>query len=230
MLQNVNDLEWDNKDIKALLNRMVQAGEVVSVDGGKRHVSVKFPALGGLVCSLQMGTRRALGVNTVHSYSPGEQVWCLFNPTGDANSGVVLCATYNGQDTPWTDSADIDGVRYPDGSFFTYDQGSKAFTLSLLDGSVSVTMTSSGIVFKGKATFEDPAEFKQAVTCDSTLDAKGNISSEADIGAAGELSDKDGSMSGIRETYNDHDHEYDDGTTDKPNQKMQAPQTRCKRF
>lgn len=219
MLQNINELEWKNKSLQAMFGRIVQVGEVVSVGSGRR-VSVKFPALGGTVLSLQMGTRRAMGVNTVHSYSPGEQVWCLLNPVGDVNSGVVLCASYNDADTAWTDSGDIDGVRYPDGTFFTYDQASKTFSLSLLDGSVSVVLTQTGINFKGKATFEDPAEFKQAVTCDSTLDATGNISSKADIGAGGELSDKTGTMSSVRETYNDHDHEYDDGTTEKPNQEM----------
>lgn len=219
MLQNINELEWSNKNLQAMFGRIIQFGEVVSVSS-KRLVSVKFPALGGTVLSLKMGTRRSLGVNTVHSYTVGEQVCCLLNPVGDVNSGVVLCALYNDADTAWTDSGDIDGVRYPDGTFFTYDQASKTFSLSLLDGSVSVVLTQTGITFKGKATFEDPAEFKQAVTCDSTLDAKGNISSEADIGAAGELSDKDGKMSGIREIYNGHDHEYDDGTTEKPNQEM----------
>lgn len=52
------------------------------------------------------------------------------------------------------------------------------------------------------------------MNCDDTLAAKGAISTED------ELSDKDGSLSSIRETYNDHDHEYDDGTTEKPNQEM----------
>ncbi|MFV0261380.1 MAG: phage baseplate assembly protein V [Kluyvera sp.] len=214
MLQNVNDLEWDKKDQDARLNRMVQFGEVIEVDPVKRRANVKFPALGGVSLWLKIGVRRALGVSAVHTYSVGEQVVCLMTPVGDVTTGAILCATHNDQDEPWTDSADIEGVKYADGTEFSYDMASKEFNVSLLDGSVSIRMTEAGIVFKGKTTFEDPANFRQAVTCDETLDAKGNISTDA------ELSDKTGTMSSVRETYDDHDHNYDDGTTDKPNQKM----------
>ncbi|MCY1697153.1 phage baseplate assembly protein V [Lelliottia sp. SL45] len=217
MLQNVNNLEWDTQDLNARLSRMVQFGEVVRVDPKTRRTQVMFPALNGVTLWLQTGVRRALGVSAVHTYTPGEQVICLFHPSGDVTSGAVLMALHNDADAPWTDSADIEGVKYPDGSQFSYDMANRQFDVSLVDGSVAIRMTEAGIVVKGKVIFEDP------VTCNKTLDAVGDISSQANIGAAGELSDKHGSVSEVRDTFNGHDHDENGdggGTTDSPNQKM----------
>ncbi|MGT3827051.1 phage baseplate assembly protein V [Enterobacter kobei] len=217
MLQNVNNLEWDSQDLNARISRMVQFGEVVQVDPKTRRTQVTFPALNGVTLWLQTGVRRALGVSAVHTYSAGEQVICLFHPSGDVTSGAVLMALHNDADVPWTDSADIEGVKYPDGSQFSYDMEKRQFDVSLGDGSVAIRMTEEGTVFRGRVTFEDP------VTCKQTLEAEGDISSQANIGAAGELSDKDGSVSEVREIFNDHDHNENGdggGTTNPPNQKM----------
>lgn len=214
MLQDINEHDWDLKDLAARLERMVQYGEVaeMSTDGTKARVI--FPALGGNSLWLKVGVRRAMGASQTTRYQPGEQVTCLMLPVGDVSRGTILCASHNEQDKPWTESPDIEGIRYADGTEFSYDMANKRATLSLLDGAVSVVATPDGWVFKGKVTFEDEAQFNEAVNCDKTLDAKGNISSES------ELADSKGNLSQVRETYDDHDHEYDDGTTGKPNQKM----------
>lgn len=214
MLQDMNEQEWDMKDLTARLERMVQYGEVVAMSDDGTKASVTFPALGGVTLSLKVGARRALGASQVTRYQPGEQVKCLMVPVGDVSSGTILCATHNAKHAPWTTDPAIEGIKYEDGTEFSYNQDTKAATLSLLDGSVSMVMTPQGIVFRGKVTFEDEAQFNRAVNCDDTLAAKGSISSEAD------LSDKTGSVAQLRETYNDHDHEYDDGTTEKPNQQV----------
>lgn len=46
------------------------------------------------------------------------------------------------------------------------------------------------------------------------------VEATQDMKAGGDMSDKKSSMQALRETYNDHDHEYDDGTTGTPNQEM----------
>jgi phage baseplate assembly protein V len=214
MLQDINEQNWDIKDIAARLERMVQYGEVaeMSTDGTKARVL--FPALGGNSLWLKVGVRRALGASQATRYQPGEQVTCLMVPVGDVSRGTILCANHNASDLPWTDSPDIEGIKYADGTEFSYDMENGKATLSLLDGSVAMVATKEGWVFKGKVTFEDEAHFNEAVNCDKTLDAKDSISSQA------ELSDSKGALSQVREQYNDHDHEYDDGTTGKPNQKM----------
>lgn len=46
------------------------------------------------------------------------------------------------------------------------------------------------------------------------------VEATQDMKAGGDMSDKKSSMQTLRDTYNDHDHPYDDGTTDTPNQEM----------
>lgn len=161
MLQDINEQEWDMKDLAARLERMVQFGEVVAMSDDGTKATVTFPALGGVKLSLSVGARRSLGGQFSHRYRPGEQVKCLMVPVGDVSEGTILCATHNAQDTPWTADPAIEGIRYDDGTEFSYNQETKAATLSLLDGSVSMVMTPAGIVFKGKVTYEDEAQFKR---------------------------------------------------------------------
>lgn len=224
MIQNLNELEWDNKDLRALLTRLVQFGEVVKVDAVKRRVKVKLPGQGGSGSAwLQVGVRRAKGVSQVHTYSVGEQVACLFQPMGDGAAGVVLCALHNDEDAPWTASGSIEGSRYDDGTTFSYDMDSKTLLLSLTDGTVSATATPDGWVFKGKVVFEDEVTHNKAVTCLSTVAATGSISSLADI------SDGKGSMSAMRVIYNGHTHTETNVETLPPSQPMKSAVRRSKR-
>lgn len=46
------------------------------------------------------------------------------------------------------------------------------------------------------------------------------VEATEDMSAGGDMSDKKSSMQAIRDTFNNHDHEYNDGTTGTPNQEM----------
>ncbi|AYN26713.1 hypothetical protein D8682_06750 [Buttiauxella sp. 3AFRM03] len=80
--------------------------------------------------------------------------------------------------------------------------------IELSGGEISLTASPEGWFFKGKVTFED------AVCAKQTIDAEGNIGTRA------ELSDSKGTMAGVREIFNNHDHDETDSVTLPPNQPM----------
>lgn len=111
-------------------------------------------------------------------------------PDGDRSHGVVLMVS----DRRYR----IKGLRA--GEVAIYDDQGLSFSLTregmVIDGGGKV------ITFKNspKARFEMPVE--------STKD----ITDNSDSGGS--------TMAHIRTTFNDHNHEYDDGTTNTPNQEM----------
>lgn len=80
------------------------------------------------------------------------------------------------------------------------------------ENNVSVTAKNDISVIAGQAN----------ITAEKTK-INGDLEVDGNISASGDITDKNGisgSMQRLREIYDDHDHEYDDGTTGKPNQKM----------
>lgn len=60
-----------------------------------------------------------------------------------------------------------------------------------------------------------------SVTLDTPLlHVTGNIATDGNLVAVGNVSDATGSMQGMRDVYNDHDHVETGGTTNGPNQSM----------
>lgn len=220
MLDDINDHEWKLTDIVAKLTRLVQYGEVAEVDGNR--VRVTLPGQNKASSAwLRTGTRRAKGVSQVSRYEPGEQVVCLFPPFGGGRFGVVLCSVHNAKDAPWTEDENVEGVKYADGTTFSYNMATGRVDLSLTDGRVAIHgEPGTGWVISGPCEFQDEVTHKKAVTCESTLSAVGNISTQA------ELSDATGTVSSIRVTYNGHTHNVPDGVSDAPNQSMRKQPAR----
>lgn len=214
MMEDISDQEWQIGDVMAKLIRLVQFGEVAEVSGNR--VRVVLPGQNGATSAwLGTGTRRAKGVSQVSRYEPGEQVVCLFPPYGGGRFGVVLCSLHNLKDVPWTDEESVEGTQYPDGTTFSYDMATGRVDLSLTDGSVAIHgEPGKGWVISGPCEFRDEVTHKKAVTCEATLSAVGNISTQ------GELSDATGTVSSIRVVYNGHTHNVPDGVSDAPNQPM----------
>lgn len=91
-------------------------------------------------------------------------------------------------------------------------KGLKAGEVALYDDQgQSVTLTRNGMVVDGAGkviTFRNAPKARFEMPIESTHDIRDNC----DAGGT--------TMATIRETYNGHDHEYDDGTTDIPNQQV----------
>ena len=94
-----------------------------------------------------------------------------------------------------------------------YDRAAHALTITLAEGGTYKII--------GKGTLDGPVEITETLTVQGVSQFNADANVAGNIGATQEISDGTGKMSGIRQTFNDHDHRGDSGgTTGKPNQKM----------
>lgn len=198
-------------DLQRRLNNIVCSGVVHSVQAKPLRCRVMIGEL--LTDWLRCHMPAAGDVNEARLPVRGEAVQ-VFSESGDLRNGVVYPGLHNDDNPSPVPEPGVHTTLYADGTFVTYNINTGALDISLTDGVVSLTATPEGWVFKGPVTFENKTTHKDAVTCEKTLDAKGNISTQA------ELSDSKGSLGEVRETYNDHDHDETDSVTRKPNQLM----------
>ncbi|ELA6496111.1 phage baseplate assembly protein [Salmonella enterica] len=128
----------------------------------------------------------------------GAEGFALF-PDGDRSHGVILMVA----DRRYR----IKGLKAGEVAIYT-DEGD---SITLKRGNTIEVQTKSWIVNSENCTLNAT----QKITLNSPL-----VEATKDMKAGGDMSDKKSSMQELRDTYNDHDHEYDDGTTDNPNQQM----------
>lgn len=198
-------------DLQLRLNNVVSSGVIHSVQPDPLRVKV---SIGDLVTDWLRCQMPAAGPVSI-SYLPseGEAVQVL-SESGDLRNGVVHLGLHNVDNPPPTVEPGKYVMRFKDGTAITYDANGTILKTELAGGAVSMTASPEGWLFKGKAVFEDEATFNKAVTAKSTIDADKNITTKA------ELADKAGTMSGVREIYNGHDHDETDSVTEPPNQQM----------
>lgn len=214
----------DNYDINDMMRRMLQM-----VRRGTIHsVQAKPPR-----CRVTFGTDPVSGDEHVsdwllwHAYSDSERSdWnmpavgspvTVISEGGDLRNGVVFTGLITDDQTPAGTTPTEHVTRYSDGATISYNTASHALAFSLPDDGVATVKAPGGIKLEG------PTTITETLTVEKTAKIEGDLSSGGDISAAGDITDKDGaggSMQRLREIYDDHDHEYDDGTTGKPNQKM----------
>lgn len=141
----------------------------------------------------------------------------VISPNGDPAVGIVLIGLITDNQTPAGSSPTEHVTRYSDGAILSYDTSTHIASLTLPEGGTYSINAPGGTTFNGPVTMVD------TLTVKKTAEVKGDLSSGGNISAAGDISDQgdtSSSMTKIRETFDDHDHEYDDGTTGKPNQKF----------
>lgn len=104
-------------------------------------------------------------------------------------------------------------TRYSDGTEIRYDRAAHALTITLTEGGT--------YKITGKGTLDGPVEITDTLTVQGKTQINADTTVKGNIGASAEITDKTGSMSGIRNIFNEHNHPGDSGgSTDKPNQKM----------
>lgn len=171
---------------------IVRVGNVVSTNNGQKTVRVQFPDLDDVVSHDLRVIFRRTGTDKDSGGLPdiGEQVVCLFLPSGD-ETGFVIGSIYSQQNTPPSDSNQdrvIDwltaqGVRlYIDRSDNTLVvEGIKKAVITATE---SVQVTAPLISLSGNVTIEGSLEVKGTV--------KGNINVDGNIHATGTILDEGG--------------------------------------
>lgn len=109
------------------IKNMVRIGIVSSVNGKNCTAKVTFPDKDNMVSGdlpiIQIG---ANGTEGYWVPEVGTRVLCLFatNPSGNGlNTGFILGAYYTKAKPPAEDDESVRSIRFPDGSFIRYDNG-----------------------------------------------------------------------------------------------------------
>ncbi|WP_320728283.1 phage baseplate assembly protein V [Enterobacter ludwigii] len=200
-------------DLQRRLANIVRRGVIQSV-----RVADGFPEcrvdLGDIlttwlpICQGFAGKNRA----DFEPFAVGDAVTVL-SEAGELNNGRVFPGWNTGA-VPVPDSSDSEHVtRYSDGTEVRYNRQAHALTITLAEGGTYKII--------GKGTLDGPVEITDTLTVQGKTQINADTTVKGNIGASEEIADKAGSMSRIRETFNNHDHPGDSGgTTNKPNQKM----------
>lgn len=107
----------------------------------------------------------------------GRQVWCVLRDEGEED-GIVLCETYNDEDTPPESGAGLFYFRFPDGGRIRYDAGTGAMTV---EGKGSVTVKAPAITLDGDVSITGDVSVAGNLTADHLKsnsiveDAAGNV-------------------------------------------------------
>lgn len=131
---------------------------------------------------------------------------------GDLRMGRVYPGGITDDQTPASDSLYEHLIRFSNGARFSYDSVSNHAEVSLPGGGTLKIIGPGGIELAGDTVITGSLRVTE------NADVAGSISAEGDITDKGGDS---GSMQDLRETYNWHDHDYNDGTTSTPNQPIE---------
>lgn len=176
------------------LQDLIRIGNVVSTNNKTKSVRVQFPDLDNVVShDLRMIFRRT-GTDQDSGGLPdiGEQVVCLFLPSGD-ETGFVIGSVYSDSDTP-PDDSDQSKV------FHWKSAGGATVSLDRESGElVASGVKTANVAATEKITASAPAvEITANVTINGSLNAtggmsiNGNISVNGNISATGSIMDNGG--------------------------------------
>ncbi|AXD33618.1 phage baseplate assembly protein V [Salmonella enterica] len=200
-------------DLQRRLANMVRRGVIHSVrlEGGFPECRVD---LGDIVTTWLPLCQGFAGKNRAdfEPFAVGDAVTVL-SEAGELNNGRVFPGWNTGA-VPAPQGSDSEHItRYSDGTEIRYDREAHVLAITLTNGGAYKIV--------GKGTLEGPVEITDTLTVQGKTQINADTSVAGNIGASKEITDKGGSMSRIRETFNSHDHPGDSGgNTNKPNQKM----------
>lgn len=124
------------------LNDLIKVGEVSSIDPARGTARVVFDDEDGTVSyDLPILQRNTYKTQDFHSVSVGEDVLCLFLPTGP-EEGFILGSFYAGDIVPPENTKDRRTTVFEDGTVIRYDMASHTATI-LIDGTKIVADRSS---------------------------------------------------------------------------------------
>lgn len=212
-------------ELERLLMNLIQVGTIESVDAANGTVTVDL-GFEEPTDPIPWATPRAGRTRKFSPPSVGEQVIVLC-PSGDVGQAIAALSLFQDDFPEPASSQDIEMTVFPDGSQVVYDSGANSLTVNVVgSGQVFVNCKTATINANEKATINSPeTEVTNNLTVGGNITASGNVSAGKNVSAGNDIIDKSGSMAGMREIYNAHDHDYEGvaGTdeTSEPNQKMQ---------
>ncbi|EGB2526586.1 phage baseplate assembly protein V [Salmonella enterica] len=199
-------------DLRRRVANMIRRGVVSEVRMGS-PVTVRV-AIGNITTPFLpwIQTQSGRHMQVSNPPAPGDAVTVL-SESGDLRNGQV----WPGQNI---DAIPVPApsekhhiIRFDDGTAVRYDREAKSLTITLSEGGT--------YRITGKGTLDGPVEITDTLTVQGKTQINADTKVKGNIGASEEITDKTGSMSGIRKIYNSHNHPGDSGgTTDNPNQKM----------
>jgi len=131
-----------------ILKNLVRVGNVCDIDEKAVRARVEFDDLEDTVSNwLPIGVRGTKSAKDYWMPDIGEQVVCLFLPTGNAD-GFILCSFYDDKELPPIGDKNKRYVRFSDGTVVEHDQGSGTLTVTST-GAVNINASSGDVVVNG---------------------------------------------------------------------------------
>ena len=120
---------FDKDEALGRLNDLIKVGEVSSIDPATGTARVVFDDEDGTVSyDLPILQRNTYKTKDFHSVTVGEDVLCLFLPTGP-EEGFILGSFYAGEITPPESTKDRRTTVFEDGTVIRYDMASHTATV-----------------------------------------------------------------------------------------------------
>jgi len=123
-----------------MVKNLIRVGIVSSVDESKCTARVAFEDRSAVVSyDLPILVRGSLNNKDYWLPDPGEQVVCLFLPSGNAQ-GFILGSSYSAKDTPPVNDKNKRHISYSDGTLIEYDQATHTLTINAV-GVINIVAT-----------------------------------------------------------------------------------------
>ncbi|CAK3235457.1 Phage baseplate assembly protein V [Vibrio crassostreae] len=146
MFNKLAEIKTKLSDVRSMLRKLVCIGKVSKVDAELRRVKVTFPGLRYPESDwLPVLGLRSTSVSISCNLEPGEQVLCLFIPSGSMMSGFVLGSMANKSAKPYIANVDKFGVQFKDGTLLEYDQSSATGVLKIKGSEPALIVNESGV-------------------------------------------------------------------------------------
>lgn len=157
---------FDNEEALGRLNDLIKVGEVSSIDPVRCTARVVFDDDDSIVSyDLPILQRNTLNTKDFHSVNVGEDVLCLFLPSGP-EEGFILGSFYAGEITPPEKTEKRRTTVFEDGTVVQYDMVSHKLTV-LIDGTSVVFDRQQGTITVPSAV---------TINCETaTVNASGSV-------------------------------------------------------
>lgn len=133
----LGQLLFSMENLAELVANLFRIGEVTSVDPERATARVRFEDRDNVESyDLQVLTRGSLRDKFYHMPDIGENVLCLFLPTG-VEAGFIIGAYYPATVARPAASGDVTAVEYSDGTRFEYDRAASRMLVDL--GTTKIT-------------------------------------------------------------------------------------------
>lgn len=165
-----------------IANKLIRVGIVSSVNPAMCAARVAFEDQGKSVSpELPILARGSLGTKDYWMPEPGEQVWCLYNPAGNAD-GIILGSVYSLADPPPVTDAAKRHLQFKDGSKIEYDSNTHTLLLDIKGPAKIIAKQAVDLHIKGKAKIVSDDEVKivapNKLIVDGSIDVSGTVNTQ----------------------------------------------------